>query len=312
MENNTCQDQISFLFKSEVSWHFPIFKCLKTDLIQMLKNKKVIIMPELPEMENYRRLLTKQISHKMITDVKINREKSINVPIEYFRQNVIGQSIVSIDRRGKHLLFHLQNGYHLLLHLMLGGIMYVGSDKDQPKRTKQVIMDFNESELFFIGLRLGYLHLLTKEEVDNEFQKLGPEPLDPAFTLEAFKEIIEKKRGRLKTTIVDQQFLAGIGNCYSDEICYHAQLLPTRKWNELTDVEIQNLFSSIKHVLNRALELGGYMEMPLYKLDQLTGGYNENCLVYDREGETCKRCGQVFIKEVISSRKCFYCRGCQY
>ncbi|MFZ3588763.1 DNA-formamidopyrimidine glycosylase [Bacillus sp. DJP31] len=269
-------------------------------------------MPELPEMENYRRLLSKQILHKTITKVTINRQKSINVSEDVFSQKVIGQSVMEIQRRGKHLLFQLQNGYNLLLHLMLGGIMYVGSVEDQPKRTKQIIFDFNERELFFIGLRLGYLHLLTHEEVEAEFQDLGPEPFDPTFTLEKFSELIEKKKGRLKTTLLDQHFIAGIGNCYTDEICYHAEFLPTKKCNELTSQDIQKLFSSIKLVLNRALELGGYMEMPLYQQDQLTGGYNENCLVYDREGETCTRCGQRIIKEIISSKKCFYCEGCQH
>jgi formamidopyrimidine-DNA glycosylase len=269
-------------------------------------------MPELPEMENYRRLLSEQVQHKTITDIKVNREKSINVSIPEFQQNVVGQTIVKIVRRGKHLLFGLENGFNLLLHLMLGGTMYIGSELDQPKRTKQVIFDFHNSELFFIGLRLGYLHLLTKEQVEAAFKDLGPEPLDSSFTFDLFKQLVGKKKGKLKPTLVDQQFLAGIGNCYSDEICYHAQLLPMRKWNELNEEELQNLFSSIKFVLNRALELGGYMEMPLYKLDQLTGGYNDHCFVYDREGETCNRCGQLIVKVVLSSRKCFYCPGCQH
>ncbi|WP_246941663.1 bifunctional DNA-formamidopyrimidine glycosylase/DNA-(apurinic or apyrimidinic site) lyase [Bacillus pinisoli] len=268
-------------------------------------------MPELPEMENYRRLLSKQVQHKPIVNVTINREKSINVGVVEFQNKVIGQTISKIERRGKHLIFNLQNDYRLLLHLMLGGTMYVGSEVDQPKRTKQVIIDFPNSELFFIGLRLGYLHLLTKEEVEQEFKDLGPEPLDEQFSLEVFKELIGNKKGKLKTTLVDQKFIAGIGNCYSDEICYHAQILPMRKWNELDDKEVRQLFSSIKFVLNRALELGGYMEMPLYRMDQLTGGYNENCFVYDREGETCSRCGTNIIKIELSSRKCFYCPGCQ-
>jgi formamidopyrimidine-DNA glycosylase len=269
-------------------------------------------MPELPEMENYRNLLLKQVGHKTITNVIINREKSINVPVAQFQESVIGQTILTINRRGKHLLFHLQNGHVLLLHLMLGGTMYVGTEEDQPKRTKQVIFYFHEKELFFIGLRLGYLHVLTKEEAERELQDLGPEPTDQSFTFDVFKGLIEKKRGKLKTTLVDQHFLAGIGNCYSDEICFHAGLLPMRKCNELTEEEQQKLFTSIKYVLRRAFELGGYMEMPLYKRDELTGGYNENCYVYDRGGETCTRCAHIITKEEISSRKCFYCTGCQH
>jgi formamidopyrimidine-DNA glycosylase len=285
---------------------------VENGILAEAKNKRMMKMPELPEMENYRCLLSKQIGTKTITNVIINREKSINVPVTKFQQSVIGQTITSISRRGKHLLFHLQNGYILLLHLMLGGTMYVGTEEDQPKRTKQVIFYFHEKELFFIGLRLGYLHLLTKEEAEIELQDLGPEPLESSFTFEVFEQIIEKKKGKLKTTLVDQHFIAGIGNCYSDEICYYAGILPMRKCNDLIIEERKNLFTSIKFVLNRAFELGGYMEMPLYSRDDLTGGYNENCYVYDREGESCSRCGHVIIKEEISSRKCFYCKGCQH
>lgn len=268
-------------------------------------------MPELPEMENYRDLLTKQISHKTITQVIVNREKSINVPVSSFEQHVVGQTIHSITRRGKHLLFHMPNGYVLLLHLMLGGTMYVGTEEDQPKRTKQVIFYFHEKELFFIGLRLGYLHLYTNEAVQIELDKLGPEPIGPTFTLELFQSLIDKKKGKLKTTLVDQSFIAGIGNCYSDEICYHAGILPTRKCNELSDDEVRALYESIKFVLKRAFDLGGYMEMPLHRQDTLTGGYNDHCYVYGRGGETCNRCGNAITLEEVSSRKCFYCTGCQ-
>ncbi|MFD1737159.1 Fpg/Nei family DNA glycosylase [Bacillus salitolerans] len=269
-------------------------------------------MPELPEMENYRALLIEQVLNRTITDIKITREKSINIPVEQFKELVIGERIVAITRRGKHLVFQLGNGYRLLLHLMLGGIMYVGSNQDQPKRTKQVIFDFNEKELFFIGLRLGYLHLYTEEGIAKELEKLGPEPLEPSFSFEAFLSIIKGKRGKLKTTLVDQKFIAGIGNCYSDEICYHAQLLPMKTCNDLTDTEKESLYRSIRYVLKRAYELGGYMERPLYKNDLLTGGYNQHCYVYDREGETCERCGHPIVKDELSSRKCFYCKGCQH
>jgi formamidopyrimidine-DNA glycosylase len=268
-------------------------------------------MPELPEMENYRTLLEQQIVNRTISDIQINREKSINVPIENFRQKVIGQHVNSIGRRGKQLIFELENGYRLLLHLMLGGILYVGTEEDQPKRTKQIIFDFGKKELFFIGLRLGYLHLLTETELKEELEKLGPEPFDPAFTLEKFLSMVKGKRGMLKTTLLDQKFIAGIGNCYSDEICYDAHLLPMKKCNELSAKQQENIYFSIRKVLKRAFQLGGYMDLPLYKQDNLTGGYNDNCLVYDREGEQCHRCGNTIIKEEISSRKCFFCPECQ-
>src|SRR4051794_4117696 len=111
-------------------------------------------MPELPEMENYKILLNQKIAGQTITEVQINREKSINLNPDLFIKTVLYQKIITIDRRGKHLLFQLQNGHTLLLHLMLGGWMYYGTEADKPKRTIQVRISFGEHHLYFIGLRL--------------------------------------------------------------------------------------------------------------------------------------------------------------
>jgi formamidopyrimidine-DNA glycosylase len=269
-------------------------------------------MPELPEMENYKLLLVQKLAGKTISNVEIIREKSINVVADTFIKNVRGQRIIAIERKAKHLLFHLDNGQVLLLHLMLGGWMFYGIEEDKPKRTVQIQLSFGEAHLYFIGLRLGYLHIYnSEEEVDKELSDLGPEPLKQDFTLTSFLTLIENRRGRLKTKLVDQQFLSGIGNCYSDEICFHAGIVPKREINELTSTENNQLFQSLQYVLKDATKHGGYMENPLFNGDTLTGGYNKLCKVYDREGESCLRCGAKIIKEMLSSRKTFYCTNCQ-
>lgn len=268
-------------------------------------------MPELPEMENYRQLLTQKIAGQTITKVLVNREKSINVIPNLFNQSVITQKVVTITRRGKHLLFHLQNGQVLLLHLMLGGWMYFGTETDKPKRTVQVQLSFGKYHLYFIGLRLGYLHLYSKDAVQKELSHLGPEPLENDFTLKTFLKMLGNKRGRIKTKLLDQEFIAGIGNCYSDEICYHAGIQPKRNIENIDEREKTQLYHSMKFVLQNALKLGGYMDNPLYQGDSLTGGHNQHCLVYDREGEKCFRCGAAIVKDTISSRKTFYCQNCQ-
>ena len=268
-------------------------------------------MPELPEMETYRRLLSERLTGKEISSVTINREKSINLESAVFIHKVQGAKIQAIHRRAKHIIFKLSTGDNLLLHLMLGGWMYLGSEGDQPKRTKQVILSFGEMELYFIGLRLGYLHLLSEIELEKELSDLGPEPLNGHLPYTAWQELISEKRGRLKTTLLDQQFIAGIGNCYSDEICYGARLMPTKHADTLDEGMKKDLYDAIQGVLQRALEFGGYMDQPLFKGDTLTGGYNNQCFVYDREGESCGRCGGTIAFEEVSSRKCFYCPNCQ-
>jgi len=230
-------------------------------------------MPELPEMETYKTLLGKLINGQKISDVEIGREKSINVPVDRFIAQVSNMTIKTISRRAKYLIFQLQDGSCLLLHLMLGGWMFFGREEERPDRTVQVKLSFGEQHLYFIGLRLGYLHLLTSDEVKEEFEKLGPEVLEADFTLEAFQQIMKKRKGMLKTTLINQEVLAGIGNAYSDEILWHAEIRPDRKVNELDEQQLTLLYHSIQFILNKGIKEGGYMDHPLFKGDSKTGGY---------------------------------------
>ncbi|MCM3571483.1 bifunctional DNA-formamidopyrimidine glycosylase/DNA-(apurinic or apyrimidinic site) lyase [Neobacillus mesonae] len=268
-------------------------------------------MPELPEMENYKIFLNQKVVGKTITAIQVNREKSINVTIEVFKRMVQNQTIVAVNRRGKHLLFHLQNGQVLLLHLMLGGWIFYGTEADKPKRTIQVQLSFDDHHLYFIGLRLGYLHLHTHTEAEQKLSHLGPEPLESGFTQQVFLNKMAAKHGRLKTTLLDQGFIAGIGNCYSTEICFKAGVLPAKDIDDIERTELIQIYNAMKAILQDAIKHGGYLENPFFNGDTLTGSYSELCQVYDREGGTCHRCGAVIVKEMISSRKTFYCPNCQ-
>lgn len=268
-------------------------------------------MPELPEMETYRRLLQQQIGGLTITDAHVGRDKTINMPLQQFARIVRNSRITLIDRRGKHLLLHLENSCVLLLHLMLGGFLYLGTSADKLPRTAQVTLSCGGRILYFHGLRLGYLHLLTAQQIDERLADLGPEPLAPAFTPSSLAQLLAGKRGILKTTLVDQHWLAGIGNCYADEICFHAGIMPTRRIPDLSFEDTGRLYHSMQAVLNEAMQYGGYMEPPLYQGDGLTGGYNDRCRVYDRGGEPCPRCGHAIAGTRLSSRKVFYCTRCQ-
>ncbi|GAA4720388.1 bifunctional DNA-formamidopyrimidine glycosylase/DNA-(apurinic or apyrimidinic site) lyase [Brevibacillus fulvus] len=268
-------------------------------------------MPELPEMETYRTLLQQRIVGQTIDMVEVERAKTINLPADDFIRTIRGCIVTKMERRAKYLLFHLSFGHVLLLHLMLGGFLYYGSEQDRLNRTAQVVLGFADKRLYFHGLRLGYLHLHSEQTVAAELADLGPEPLDAAFTLADFRQVLHKHRGMLKPVLVDQHVIAGIGNCYSDEICFQTGLLPKRRIDTITDSELTGLYESIRTVLPAAISAGGYMEYPLFQGDKLTGGYNDRCLVYDREGQPCLRCGGKIIKDNIGSRKTFYCAQCQ-
>ncbi|GGH76416.1 formamidopyrimidine-DNA glycosylase [Pullulanibacillus pueri] len=269
-------------------------------------------MPELPEMENYKRLLHPMLRNKTVDAVVINRSKSVNEPENIFMKNITGKEIIAIDRRAKYLLFHLDSGHVLLLHLMLGGKLFFGKEEDSPDRTKQIIMTFGEDRLFFIGLRLGYLHILTPADIEEQLGHLGPEPLDSSFTLDVFKESLTHKRTNIKNVLLDQDIIAGIGNRYSDEICFEAKILPKRKTIDLAETEVQALFQAIKMVLTEAVAAGGYMDQPLFKGDNQTGRYLPHFKVHGKEGAICPRCGGTIEMETMASRKVYYCPQCQH
>lgn len=271
----------------------------------------VMSVPELPEMEHYKRMLTERVVSRRVEEVEVTREKSLNVPVAEFEARVLGKQVQRIERRAKHLLFHLQDEQVLVLHLMLGGWMFYGTEAERPDRTVQVRLGFGERSLYFIGLRLGYLHLYDAPEAEQKLAKLGPEPLDPSFTPAQLHQAAAKKRSQLKLVLVDQSVLSGIGNCYSDEICFEAAILPTRRTAELTEPEWIRLHRGMQSALREALQYGGYMENPLFPGDRLTGGYNDRCKVYDRGEEPCLRCGTPITQIELSGRKCFYCTGCQ-
>lgn len=269
-------------------------------------------MPELPEMEIYKHLLSDQVIGKIITDVKVTRPKSINIDVDSFIKDLQGRQVLFIERRAKYLLFHLDNGRRLLLHLMLGGSMFYGTPEEKPDRTVQVELTFGTHALYFIGLRLGFLHYLSAKDADNVLDELGPEPLDRRMTLEKFKSLCNKKRGTLKTTLLQQNFIAGIGNCYSDEIAFAASILPSVKMQDLSDEMIERLYNGMQSILSEAIASGGYTETPFTVSDTLSGGYNARMRVYDREGESCYRCGHVIERTELASRKVFHCTGCQH
>jgi len=269
-------------------------------------------MPEIPEMEVYKRMLSTTVIHKKIKEITINREKAINVDPAEFRELVNEQLIVFVSRRGKHIILTLGNGYYLVGHLMLGGRIYLAEPEEKLSTRGSVIFRLGHgTRLYFINLRLGWLHVYTEEEMDRQFAKLGPEPLGQFFTLDVLTNKLSQKKGAIKPLLTDQEFIAGIGNCYSDEILFAAGIRPDRKAHELNSAEVNRLFTSIPAVLNEAIANGGYMEKPFRLHDNLTGGHNEHLKVYDRENEPCYQCSDVIKLTTLSGKKSFYCPTCQ-
>jgi formamidopyrimidine-DNA glycosylase len=269
-------------------------------------------MPEWPEMETYRRMLNDRLCDRRIVRVTVNRARSINEPEDQFAANLTGTRVLFVERRGKQLVFHLDDGNRLLLHLMLGGWLAWGAEGPKEEDSFQIILEFDDgNRLYFGGLRLGHLHRMSAKEANEALKDLGPDPFDARLTPDVFRQRLSSRRGRLKSALTDQKFVSGIGNCYSDEICYDAFVYPGTAISALDGETLERLYHSMKKVLAEAASYGGYMDRPLTPGDRLTGGYDSRCRVYDREGEPCGRCGTPIAREELAGRKMFYCPHCQ-
>lgn len=269
-------------------------------------------MPELPEMEVYRRHLEAAGAGRRITGVEVGRPASLNVPPEYFALSLTGAQFLGFRRRGKYLVFDLSTGLHLLNHFMLGARIWCGPEAQRPQRTFQVILHLdNGRDLYWINLRLGFLHLLAPNELAARLADLGTDPLADAFTPAHLARLLHGRRGALKNLLVDQRWFPGLGNCYADEICWAAALLPQRAAGGLDGAEQERLYAGLRTTLTAALRLGGYTEDPFGPGDTLSGGYLPHLKVYDRQGEACPRCTAPIALEQHSGRKVFFCPGCQ-
>lgn len=268
-------------------------------------------MQELPELDIYRAFLAEQFSGAQITGIEVSNAKAFQASTEQLNKDVIGTIVWFIERRGKHLLFHLDNGKRLMLHLSAGAYLYKGSETDKPSRAAQVTIRFGEQTVYCVALRADDMQLLTVKDVEEQLRRLGPDPFDKRLTLERFVDRFAKKRGSLKTALVDQYVISGIGPVYADEIAYAAKLRPDAKIPVLEPDSWERLYAAMHKVLKEAISFGGAGDQPFAEGDSLTGGYSTHFKVYDREGEACPDCAGKIEKIEVSGRKAFVCPSCQ-
>jgi len=282
-------------------------------------------MPELPEVETVKKELAKRIIGQKIVQVKILEKKQFFGDPEL----IIGQKIVKLWRRAKILAVDI-NGLTLLIHLkMTGQIIYLSSKKklisvghplpfgpDQlPNKMTRIIIGLDDgSRLFFNDLRkFGWLKVLTKKQAESELSSLGPEPLGKDFTLKYFINSLKKTRRTVKTVLLDQAVVAGIGNIYANEALFEAEIDPRRQANSLSDQEIAKLHQAIKRILLEAINYGGTSaaDQAYIKPDTSPGRYQEKLRVYQRNGQKCYRCGGIIARFNQNGRSTFWCPGCQ-
>jgi len=273
-------------------------------------------MPELPEVETIRRTLRPKLAGLKFTGVRIYLPKVIAAPApEHFTAIITGKKIIDLQRRGKYLLFGLTGGYTLIVHLrMTGSMVYREKTGPSSKYTHVVFYLDNGSRLFFADLRqFGRLWLLPVGSPDGPpgLKNLGPEPLDKSFTREIFEKKLHCRRTRIKPLLLDQSFIAGLGNIYADEALHRAGISPEHPANTLTHRETIRLYRAIRDVLQEGIKNRGTSVRDYIDGEGRAGRYQEMLRVYNREGQSCLKCGNQIARRKIGNRSSYYCPACQ-
>ncbi|RMH70795.1 MAG: bifunctional DNA-formamidopyrimidine glycosylase/DNA-(apurinic or apyrimidinic site) lyase [Gemmatimonadetes bacterium] len=264
-------------------------------------------MPELPEVETIVRELRQPLVGRTFTQVIVRWEKTIQTPVAEFKHNLPGKQIESIRRRAKYIWFHLSGGWSLFIHLkMSGNLQVLPVSTPCEKHVHTILRLDNGHEVRFKDTRKFGRAYLTRDP-ETVTGHLGPEPLADNFTLADFKALFHRKKGRLKPLLLNQAFIAGLGNIYADEACHDAGILPNRTADTLSAVELERLYHSIRKVLNHGIMHRGATFDEVYP-----GGKFQNFFqVYGRTGEPCRTCDQPVERIVLSSRSTHFCPNCQ-
>jgi formamidopyrimidine-DNA glycosylase len=275
-------------------------------------------MPELPEVETLRRDLEDAVVGRRITGVFLYEPRVLRHPApEAFVRELRGKRILGAERRGKHLLIQLSGGWVLAVHLMLEGqLLYQEAEEAIAPRTKLALSLDNGFQLRLrdvVDLARVALAPLPDLEALLGLSRLGPEPLDPEFTLERFLGRLQGRKGMIKPLLMNQEVLAGVGNLYADEALFRARIHPERKANTLSDAERRRLYEEVLAVLREGIAYRGTSgKRGMYRdLWGRKGRYQERLQVFRREGEACPGCRGTVAVMRVGGRATHYCPSCQ-
>ncbi|GGJ72436.1 formamidopyrimidine-DNA glycosylase [Anoxybacillus voinovskiensis] len=272
-------------------------------------------MPELPEVETVKRTLLPLTAGKTIERVEVFWENIIKKPdVATFTEMLQGQTVRGIERRGKFLKFLLDD-YVLVSHLRMEGRYRVAPASEPLEPHTHVILHFDDgTQLRYRDVRkFGTMHLFKAGEEEKELPlaKLGPEPFSAAFTPAFLMDKLKKTNRMLKSVLLDQTVVVGLGNIYVDETLFRSQLHPERSASSLTAEEIERLHREIAATLKEAIAHGGSTVRSYVNTEGKAGTFQQQLFVYGRKGEPCKRCGHLVQKIIVAGRGTHYCAQCQ-
>ena len=282
-------------------------------------------MPELPEVETVRRGLQQNVVGRKIVRVEVGRERTVRrTSREALIDGLTGVRITSAMRRGKYLICDLDSGQKLMMHLRMSGRLIIAKPNAVRPSHTHVVMHLAkdkdiDSELWFVDPRtFGEVVVFDPDLMKSQMPdlaNLGVDPLVDEFTPGILQELFKNRRGNLKALLLNQHFVAGIGNIYADEILHLAKLRPDRLPGRLTPVVLSRLCEAIIEVLNKAVNAGGstLKDTQYVDLDGELGSYQEQHRVYGRAGLPCLTCrkGRILMTTVAGRTTC-YCSACQH
>jgi len=278
-------------------------------------------MPELPEVETVARDLRPRIVGATIVGARCSWARTLRTHSpEAFAVAVAGRRVEAVGRRAKQIVVDLSGRAALTVHLkMTGQLFVVPADAPEDPYVRLVLELGDGREVRFRDIRkFGKIGLYGRDPVSGEltvegaavFAAIGPEPLDPEFTLRDFRWRLRRRKGRLKPLLLDQSFLAGVGNIYADEALWTARLHPLRTVRTLRPPDERRLFEAVRSILAEAIERRG-SSIDDYTAPDGDGSMQERLQVYQRTGEPCPRCGRPVKRMVIGARSTHLCSWCQ-
>ncbi|CAN5737196.1 bifunctional DNA-formamidopyrimidine glycosylase/DNA-(apurinic or apyrimidinic site) lyase [soil metagenome] len=276
-------------------------------------------MPELPEVETVCRTLRGPLSSRVLTGVRVDWPRTIEpVAIPEFASRLNGQRVRTVFRRAKLIVCRLSDDSVLATHLrMTGKLLYVTQDAgsiDEPSRHLRVRIELDNSDRleFYDARKFGRMSLLTGAEWTARDAMFGPEPLEPEFTADVFFERLRSTRRQIKPLLLDQTFIAGIGNIYADEALYRARIHPLQISSTISRKKAASLHSAIVDTLTAALENRGTTIRDYRSAPGVSGSNQSNLLVYGaRPGSRCGRCGAELKRLTVGQRSSTICPRCQ-
>lgn len=298
-------------------------------------------MPELPEVENLKLGLEKNILGQKIISIKVRKPKLVsgkgsiriasNKKVKEFETGLKNETFLKIERRAKNLIFRFKSGKILLVHLkmsgqfvykskdsnkkIIGGHPIELSEKEIPNKHTHITFELSKGTLYFNDTRMfGYLlYYRTNKDFDEarHFELLGLEPLNKKFTYEYLKVSLKNKKGKIKAVLMNQEIVTGLGNIYADESLFESKIRPTRVASSLKKEEIKLLHKTIIRIIKKAIKVGGSSVATYRLLDESKGNYAREHKVYGKSGEKCPRCGHPLTRTLIQTRTTIFCLNCQ-